>query len=367
MKHEKIALEAVSEAASPARKRSLLRPMLLGFGPVVVLAAAALAYVHGGRFVSTNNAYVHATIVPITAQVSGPIITVDVQDNARVEAGQPLFEIDRRPFEIALREAAGALDKARSDVVALKASYRRQARAIAQARTNRDFAEREWERQRRLAAQNVVSRAKLDEARHALDMARQETGVLSEQLSEIQASLDGNPELPVDAHPSVRQALAKRDAAKLNLDHTVVHAPIAGRVGEAPGLGRYVEAGAPVFSLVADTGLWVEANFKETELTHIRPGQPVTIAVDTYPGRQWAGTVESVSQATGAVFSVLPAQNASGNWVKVVQRIPVRVAIAPVEGAPTLRAGMSVEVSVDTGHKRTLAGLVRDLRILAGL
>lgn len=367
MKHEKIALEAAGEALTPTRKRSFSRPLLLGLGPVVVLAGAALAYLHGGRFVSTDNAYIHATIVPISAQVSGPIIAVEITDNARVEAGRPLFEIDRRRFEIALREADGALDKARSDVIALKASYRGQARAIAQAVIDRDFAEREWQRQRRLAARNVVSRAKLDEARHALDAATQKTAVLAEQLSEIRASLDGNPDLAEDDHASVRQALAKREAATLDLDRTIVRAPIAGRVSEAPGVGRYVEAGAPVFSLVADTGLWVEANFKETALTHLRPGQRVTIDVDTYPGRRWSGTVESVAQATGAVFSVLPAQNASGNWVKVVQRIPVRIAIDEQEDGPALRAGMSVEVSVDTGHNRTFAGLVQRLRNFTGL
>jgi membrane fusion protein, multidrug efflux system len=370
MKHETIELDAASPAENRRgehHRKSFLRPFLLGFGPVVVLASAAVAYLHGGRFISTDNAYVHASIVPVTAQVSGPITSVSVHDNERVEAGQVLFTIDRSAFEIAAREADGALDKARSDTAALKASYRQKAREIVQAETDRAYAAREWGRQRRLAAANVVSKRTLDQARHNYDLAAQTVGILHEELSQIAASLDGGPDLPTDRNPAVRQALARRDAARLDLDRTIVHAPIRGRVSEAPSPGQYVASGAPVFSLVADRGLWIEANFKETELTHLRPGQLVRIDVDTYPGRHWAGSVESVAQATGAVFSVLPAQNASGNWVKVVQRIPVRIAIQAEPGAPVLRAGMSVELSVDTGHRRTLSGLLRSVRRLFGL
>ncbi len=367
MKHEKFDLDDVEADAGrrrPARRSVRLRILLLALGPGVVLVGGLVSYLHGGRFVSTDNAYIHATIVPVTAQVSGPISNVEIRDNERVRSGQILFAIDPRPYELALRQAEAMLDKARNDVAALKASYREKVTEIGQARSDRGFAERDWNRQRNLAARNVVSRARLDKARHDYVGATQKVAMLREALARIAASLHGNPNIAVDDHPSVREVLARRDRARLNLDRTEVRAPVSGVVSAAPGRGQYVTAGSPVFSLVAVDGLWVEANFKETELTHLRPGQPAAITVDTYPGREWAGRVDSVAQATGAVFSVLPAQNASGNWVKVVQRVPVRIAIADNRTQPILRAGLSVEVSVDTGYRRSLAGLFRSLRRL---
>ena len=369
MKHEKIEVVAADEETlgKPMSKRPSRRTVLMAIGPIVVLAGAGYAYLHGGRFVSTDNAYVHATVTPVTAEVSGPISDVQIGDNEQVAAGDVLFAIDRRPYEIALREAEAALDKARSEVMALKASYRQNAEEIALARNNRDYAEREWKRQQSLAARNVVSRAKLDAARHALDVAIQRIAVLKEDLARITADLHGDPGLAIDDHPSVRRMLARRDQARLDLERTQVRAPIAGRVSAAPSLGEYVTTGQPVFSLVSSEQLWIEANFKETELTHMHAGQAVHVTVDTYPGIAWSGSVESIAQATGAVFSVLPAQNASGNWVKVVQRIPVRIALKGEEGRPVLRAGMSVEADVDTGHRRTLGGLITSALHVLGL
>ena len=370
MKHEKIETGSVlpDRPVSAGKSRRVWpRIVLLTLGPLAVLAVAATIYFSGGGTVSTDNAYVHASIVEVTAQVSGPVDTVMVRDNQRVAAGEVLFKIDRQPFEIALREADAALDHARSEVVALKASYRQKMQEIALAKSDRAFAEREWHRQRDLAAQNVASRAKLDQARHDYDVAARKLAILSEDLSRIAAALHGDPEIKADDHPAVREVLARLDAARLDLERTVIRAPIAGVVSEAPRLGQYVAAGSPVFSLVADDGLWIEANFKETALTHLRPGQPVRIEVDTYPGRRWSGAVDSVSQATGAVMSVLPAQNSSGNWVKVVQRIPVRIAIDAGLGAPALRAGMSADVTIETGHKRSIAGLARSIRNFVGL
>ena len=369
MKHEKIEVAAAEEtvSAKSAHRRPSRRTVLMVISPLVVMAGAGSAYLHGGRFVSTDNAYIHASVTPVTAEISGPISGIRVRDNEQVEAGDILFAIDPRPYEIVLREAEAALDKARSEVAALKASYRQKAEEIALARNDRDYAEREWQRQQRLAARNVVSRAKLDAARHAFDAASQRIAVLKEDLARITADLRGDPGLAIDDHPSVRQMLARRDQALLDLERTEVRAPIAGRVSEAPSLGQYVSAGQPVFSLVSSDQLWIEANFKETELTHMRAGQPAQVTVDTYPSMEWSGSVESIAQATGAVFSVLPAQNASGNWVKVVQRIPVRIALKGEEGRPVLRAGMSVEVAVDTGHRRTLAGLANSALRLLGL
>ncbi len=361
MKHEKIEVLADGKAPSVARetRRSLLRPVLLVTGPLAVLLGAGYAYLNGGRYVSTDNAYVHASVTPVAAEVSGPISDVRVTDNQPVEAGAILFAIDRRPYEIALRDADAALDRARGDAAALKASYRQKAEEIVLAMHDRAFAEREWQRQQSLAARNVVSRSKLDGVRHDFDVAAQRVAVLRQDLARIAADLRGDPDLPVDQHPEVRQMLARRDRARLDLERTVVRAPISGRVSVAPSLGEYVAAGQPVLSVVSSDQLWVEANFKETELTHMRAGQAARIEVDTYPGVSWTGSVDSIAQATGAVFSVLPAQNASGNWVKVVQRIPVRIGLNTGSPRPVLRAGMSVEVDVDTGHRRSLGGLVR--------
>lgn len=347
----------------PARPRRWLRRSLLLLGPLVVAVVGGYVYVTGGRYVSTENAYVQADKVMITAEVSGLIPEVAVRENQRVVKGDVLFRIDDRPYRIALAEVEARLAGVRDEIMSLKASYRQKQEELALARSDLAFAETEFERQSKLVATNAVSRAKFDAARHDLEVARQRIRVTEQEIAQIRAQLAGDPDIAVERHPRYLAAKAAVDRAGLDLERTVVRAPFAGIASHTPQVGQQVIGNAafsnPVMSLVADTGAWIEANFKETDLTHVRPGQAVTIHVDTYPDRAWRGTVESLSQATGAEFSVIPPQNATGNWVKVVQRFPVRIAVETNGDGPSLRAGMSTMVEIDTGRRRPLPGFVQ--------
>jgi membrane fusion protein, multidrug efflux system len=351
---------------SPERRRRWLRRVLLLLGPALVLIVGGYFYVTGGRYVDTDDAYVRADMVAISAEVSGPIVEVDVRENQHVDPGQVLFRIDRQPFEIALAQAEARLNKADNDVRALKASYRQKQQELELANRNVAYAEQEFQRQAKLVKRDFASQAKYDEAQHNLDVAHQQVAVTEQELRSLLAGLAGDPNIPVEQHPTYLEAKAERDQAALDLRHASVLAPFAGIASQKPYLGDYVTAGTPVMSVVADQEVWVEANFKETDLTHVRPGQPATVQIDTYPDREWPATVESISQATGAQFSVLPAQNSSGNWVKVVQRIPVRIAIQAGPDDPPLRAGMSVTAEIDTGHHRELPGIVETALAWAG-
>ncbi len=346
--------------AKPARaRRRWLRPLLLLLGPLVVLVGAGYVYATGGRYVSTDNAYVHADKVAISAEVAGSIAETDVHENQPVAKGDVLFRIDDRPYRVALERAEAQLRAAKDAVEALKATWRQKAAEIQMDQANANFAQRDLGRQTQLAKNSYASQAKLDEARHAVDVARQQIAMTRHEQSQIAAQLGGGLDTPLDAVPSYAAAKAARDQAQLDLAHTLVRAPFSGIASKTPEPGAYVTAGVPVMSVVADTGLWIDANFKETDLTHVRPGQTVAITIDTYPDHGWQGTVKSIAPASGAEFSVLPAQNATGNWVKVVQRIPVRVVIRPQKDAPQLRAGMSANVEIDTRHKRALPDFVR--------
>lgn len=340
-------------------RRKTLRRVLLVAGPLVVVIVAAWWYYTGGRYVDTENAYVKADLVEVTPQVAGPIAVVEVKENQRVPAGAVLFRIERRPFRVALNEAKARLHQARNEIEGLKATFEEKRQALALAKTDRDYAERELKRQQGMAEKNLNSEADLDRARHAASQAGDQVRLAEKALQRVKAELGGDPERPVEQFPAYRQAQASREKAALDLAHTVVRAPFAGKAEKAPEPGQYVQPGRPVMALVSADSIWVEANFKETELTKVKPGQQATIEVDTYPGRQWPGRVESISQATGAEFSVLPPQNATGNWVKVVQRVPVRIAIDPDVDDPVLRAGMSTHVTIDTGRTHRLPGFLR--------
>ena len=238
---------------------------------------------------------------------------------------------------------------------------------ITQALSQQTFAQAEFDRQAELAAKKVASTQKLEEARMGLDVARQRISAAQEDLTRIEAALAGDPKIRADDHPKVRQMMAAREEALLQLRRTMIEAPLDGMVSKRPVPGSYATAGVPAMVVVADTDLWVEANYKETELTRVRPGQTAAIHIDTYPDSECTGTVSSIAQATGAEFAVLPPQNASGNWVKVVQRIPVRVSVTCREGDPPLRVGMSTTVEIDTGYNRSLGGLVSSVGRALGL
>lgn len=343
-------------AVDSTRRRRRLRWALFLLLPIVLIVGGYV-YVTGGATMSTDNAYIQADKVGISTDVSGIVKSIDVRDNQPVRAGDVLFTLDDQPFRLALQRAEAQVGIVRNDLNALKASYRDMQEQIKQAHADVEFYDREFRRQQDLARQQVAAQATFDAARHNLATAQQKVASLEQQLAAIAANLNGDPDQPIEQHPRYLEALAQRDEAARELSHAAVRAPMDGVVTQVPSLqpGQYLQAATPAFSLVATDHMWIEANPKETELTYVRPGQPATVTVDSYPGVEWHGTVESLSPASGAQFSVLPAQNTSGNWVKVVQRIPIRVRIDTADKSlPPLRAGMSAVVDVDTGHARGL-------------
>ncbi len=343
------------------RSRRRVRRILLWAGPLVVVLVAGFFYFTSGRYVSTDNAYVKADKVAVSPQVEGAVVDVQVAENQHVDKGQVLFQIDPAPFRIALQQAGAQLDSVHADLIALKAQYRQSQEQLQLAQSNRNYAQRELQRQLGLDKRKLTSQAAVDQARHTAEQAKQSIEVNREQMAQIQAQLGGDVTLPVEQHPRYRAALAAKQRAELDLQHTTVRAPFSGIASNTPEPGAYVKPGSPVMAVVAEGDVWVVANFKETDLTHVHPGQPVTIHVDTYPGREWHGRVASVSQATGSEFSVLPAQNATGNWVKVVQRIPVRISVQAAANDQVLRSGMSTEVDIDTGSYRAIPGFARTM------
>lgn len=345
---------------SDGQKRRLRRLLLWG-GPIVVAIVAAVFYITGGRYVSTENAYIKADKVTVSAQVSGPIDLVAVKENQPVQKGDLLFRIDQRPYKLALNRAEAKLGNVRDNLQSLKAQYRQTQEQLDLGQTRLHYAQRQLKRQQSLADRNMASQSDLDDAKFKVDEARQQIQVTKQQLQQLRAQLGGDPDTSIEQLPQYKEAQSALDQAKLDLQHTEVTAPFDGIASQTPEPGRFVSPGSPVMAVVGAHHVWITANFKETEITKMKAGQPVTISVDTYPGHTWHGHVQSIAQASGAEFSVLPPQNATGNWVKVVQRIPVRIAVDDADQGPQLRAGMSTEVEVDTGHYRMMSGLLSSI------
>jgi membrane fusion protein, multidrug efflux system len=344
------------EKAPQSPRRRWVRWVSFALLPLA-LFAGAYWYVTGGQVMSMDDAYVEADKVGISTDVSGVVKEVDVTENQRVEAGRVLYHLDDLPFRLALERAEAQVGMVGDALNALKANYRDMQAQIKQAQYDIEYYDREFHRQQDLAAKSIASQQTFDTARRNLQNAQQKLASLDQQLAAIAANLNGDPGIPVEQHPRYRDAVAQRNEAARQLDHTVVKAPFAGIVTNVPSIapGKYLQASTTAFYLVATDHLWVDSNPKETELTYVRPGQPVTVTVDTYPDVEWHGTIESISPAAAQEFSLLPAQNTSGNWVKVVQRIPMRVRVDTSDkNLPPLRAGMSVEVDVNTGHTRGL-------------
>ncbi len=343
----------------PVRPRNmrLMRMVLLIIVPLLALLTVLVVYLQGGRYVETENAYVKADKIPVSPEVSGMVKEVLVQENQQVAAGQVLFRLDPASFQVAVAKAEAKLAQVRTDLAALKASYREKQAEITLARTKYAFAMKEEKRQAGLAAKHFISTARLDEARQGSELAMQQIAANEQDLKRIAESLGGSVDAPAERHPGYLAALAELEQARLDLARVEVRAGTAGTVSKPPKPGQYLAAGDIALALVASNNLWIEANFPETDLTHVAPGQSVAIRVDTYPDAEWSGIVDSLSPATGAEFSVIPAQNATGNWVKIAQRVPLRIRFDTQPGHPQLRAGLSASVKVDTGYRRRLFGL----------
>lgn len=345
-----------AEAADRSIKARLRWPLMLGL-PLLLVIGGGAVYLHGARDVTTDDAFVQAAKVSINARVPGQVVKVAVRDNQPVQAGQLLFQIDPEPYRIAVEQAEARLSSARLTVEALKATYRRQLADVESAKLSADFDSREYDRKKALLATDFASRAAYEQAQTDLMVARQHIESAQQDVANTIAGLNGDPNIAVDKHPTVREAQAQLDRARLDLSYTRVIAPDDGVVTKVDDLqvGDFVSSGATVFSMMSSRHVWVEANFRETGLTHMRPGQPAVVNVDTYPGHGFKAHVVSISPGTGSEFSVLPPENATGNWVKVVQRLPVRLELDNADPKWPLYSGMSVTAHVDTRQETIVA------------
>jgi len=347
--------------------KGLMRRVLM-IGGVAVVAIAALAFwLMGGRYVSTDDSYVQTAKLMVSTDVSGLVKTVNVREGQRVKKGQVLFTLDPHPFQIALDNAKAQLGQVVQTVQSTKSDYLSMLSTADAQRAQVDLNQRNYDRYAALLKANAIAPATYDQARLTLATSQQQL-VAAEQTAKTQlAKLNGNPNIAPEQTPQYQQAKAAVDEAQRQLNHATVRAPFDGIVAEVDSLqpGTLVISAMSAFSTTSAVGLigtekvWIEAHMKETDLTHVKSGDPVSITIDTYPDRTWHGHVDAVSAASGAAFSVLPAENASGNWVKVTQRIPTRIVIDRKKGDPELRSGMSAVVDIDTG-KRTWQRLFSD-------
>lgn len=338
---------------SPAR-----RFLLLALIPLFAVTGAVVYWLHGARFVSTENAYVKFDIAKLAAEISGKAIEVRAKPHMKVKQGDTLVVIDPEPFAIAVSRAQAELDAARQQVEILAVTLKEANTELKEAQDRATYFQKRFERQRQLVTRGITSHTRFDELENDANAAADRVAMARQKIQRITASLGSDPSQPVDAHPLVRARIAALDQAKLDLDRTAVKSPASGTLVSVPLVpGEHIAAAVPLLAIVTDTAPWVDANFKETELTHVRVGQKATVVLDIYPDITWDAEVQSISPATGAEFAVLPPQNASGNWVKVVQRLPVRLLIKRMPSSPPLRAGMTAKATIDTERERSVADL----------
>lgn len=351
-----IALEDDSQADIPRQRKGLRRILMLA-APVVVLIGALYFYLTGGRYESTENASLQTGMVAVSASVSGKVVAIEVTENQHVKKGQVLFRINPDGFETAVAEAEAQLASARTNIGSLQADYQEALSQVRAAEARASYAQNEAARQRSLLGEGIASRAQYDQAATEARTARDAIAAAKAKAESLRASLSGNVGGPADAQPAVRAAASQLEKARIGLRDTVVRAPQDGVVTRVHQLqvGNYVTAGRTVFMLTG-TRFWVQANFKENQLRYMRVGQPAVVEIDAFPDHKLKAHVASFSPGTGNSFSILPAENATGNWVKVVQRLPVEIAIDEVPADLPLHTGLSVEVEVDTGHRRHLFG-----------
>jgi len=345
--------EATANAAAPPKRRNLRR-MLLIVLPLAVALIGGTIYLFGGRYVSTDNAYVGAQKVLITPDISGKVVHVAIREGQHVKAGDELLTLDDVPYKLALDQAAAKLAAARIDYDKAKTNLAALTKMLDLGDKNVELKQRDFDRKQKLVQSQAGSAADLDTSGAALVTAQQLAAFTKQQRDTTLASLLGDENLPLENFPEYAQAKAAFDNADRDLKHTVLRAPIDGTATQVDNiqLGRFVAAGSPILSIIDDANPWVDANPKETDMTYLRVGQKATLDVDAFPDRTFSGTVIAVSPGTGAQFSILPPQNATGNWVKVVQRVPIRIAFDKGQDLGLLRTGMSVNISVDTHHSR---------------
>jgi membrane fusion protein, multidrug efflux system len=335
----------------PLRQR-LRRPLLILF-PVILAAVGTAYYLAEEPYVSTDDAFVYAAKESVNARVAGQVVEIAVKDNQHVKLGQLLFRIDPEPYQIAIDHAEAQLGTARLQIEELKATWNQQQADLQSAKDSADFDQREYARRKALVTDGWTPVEVFDKANTDLKVARQRIEAIEHQIANTVAALNGDPNIEINNHPTVRAAQAALDRARLDLSYATVVAPDDGIVTRVDDLqvGDFVNPGAAVFSMMSSRNIWIEANFRETGLTHMHPGQPATLAVDAFPGRTFKAHVVSMSPGTGSDFAVLPPENATGNWVKVVQRLPVRLELDKIDPAQPLYSGLSVTAQVDTGYR----------------
>ncbi len=350
----------------PSRRR--IRFFLLTLGPAILLVVAGYYYLTGGRYEGTDDAYVKAHMLSVSPQVSGKIVDVAVRENQIVEKGQLLFRIKDDRYRVAVADAEAQLETVRNSIKQLRATYKQRVDAVKLAQAFIAYYQRDYDRYKALAQRGVASQQRFEQAQHNLVIAKEQVPLVQAAIEQTVAELGGDPDTPTEDLPQYKAALAQLERARIDLDDTLVTAPGRGVISQISDFrpGDFVTPGKPLFSLIEMSPVWIEANFKETQLTHMHVGQHATIQVDTYPDVKFDAVVDGIAPATGSEFSLLPPQNASGNWVKVVQRLPVRLAVRIEPGQPPLRAGMSVNVDVDTEHRRHLPGFLRSALSLFG-
>jgi len=358
--------EKPAHPAPPPRRqrrfaRFVTRMVLMVFVPGVAALVGAYFYVASQRYVTSENAYIKADKVTIASEVSGKVIAVEVREHDTVEVGQLLFRLDDESYRIALEHAAAERDSTRAEIESRRAAYRVKIQELKLGRDDLSYFEDTFKRRESLLKRGNVSRERYDQARRNATAARQKIAILRSEVSQILTGLKGKPNLKAEEHPKFLQAQAAYDRRLLDMQRTQIYAPATGRISKIElEPGEFVKSEEPLFAIISDQDIWIEANLKETQLTHVKLGQSVAVEIDAYPDVIWQAKVESISPATGAEFAILPPQNATGNWIKVVQRLPLRLVFEDPKGGPILRAGMSAVIDIDTEHEASLPGFVKE-------
>ena len=355
-----VAAPSQREAAKPARKKPKINKFALMLAlPIVLALVGTYVYFTGGRYEETENANLLLAKISIASEIPGRVTVSNVANDKHVSKGDILFQVDPEPYRIALVQADAAVASARLAVTQLRAAYEQTLAAGKAAESDVSYTQDSLKRYETLAKKGVATAANLDDARHAAQKAEDALSSARQAIANAKAALGPALDGQIDDHPSVQAALAKRDQAAYNLKVATVYAPADGILYEASNFraGEYVSPGASLFTLVETEAPWIQANFKETQLTHIQKGQSAEVTFDVMPDRHFKATVESIGAGTGAEFSLLPAQNATGNWVKVTQRVPVKLTLDNKDANLLLRSGLSASVTVDTKYSRHVADL----------